>query len=910
MAVSWDEAWRPGLRWAGLVLAGTAAILGTGMLLCWGVGRPDWMLCFSHDFPAAPKGALTLGLLGGALVCRFCTSGPATRSVPGLSLACLSGLVVAWGYLEVALGRPGWVEARLGLEAGGMAEAVLPPLVRFGFAGLASLLVGSVTGWPRSVWATAASATAAILASVQFVMLTGWLYAVPGLDRDILRPPSFLGMAAGLCLSLGVVMAGGPERIPLRWFWWPTHRAHLLRAFVPWTVGVVLACVGLLQWLGFHGTVTEPVQQFLLLVLPPVLVLGAGLWVADRAGARVDALESSLRRAALTLEERVRQRTAEEASWRESAEQFQTLANQIPALVCIRTGQGCVYANEGTVSMFGVTREELRQRGWWRFVEPEWRGGVERLWAEAATSATPVGPQELLIRTAAGQERWLQVTARAVRFGGAPAVLICGLDVTDLRQTARRLMASEELFRQVVEHLQEVFWLRDGTQQRWLYVSRAFETVWGLPRARLYENPALWWDRVHPEDALRVRAAWEAAAGQDSFEQVYRVLRSDGGIRWVYERAFRVRQTEGAEEAWAGVVEDITAWKESEQSLRASEERFRTLFECAPLGVALLDAQGHFLRVNRAYCEMLGYSEVEMLQLSTRRITHPEDVAAGRALYEQLRSGQRDHYAREKRLLRKDGRVVQALSAAGAVRDEQGRLRYIVSTVLDITERKRLQQEVLEAGARERRRIGHELHDGLAQFLAGLALKARSLEDRLRQEAPASASEAAELVSLLGRAMQEARRLARGLDPVEVEAGGLVPALQRLAAETTEWHGVLCECTCPEPVEKLDGETGFHLFRIAQEAVANAVRHGKPRRVGISLQREGPELCLRIVDDGRGFGPEEAANAEGLGLRTMRYRAATLRARLKIHSQAGQGTTVECRLPWPAGRDPREAQEA
>lgn len=928
MAVPSDETWRPGLRWTGVGLAGTAAILSAGMLGSWGVGRPDWMLCFPHDFPVAPKGALSLALLGTALACRFCASSPSIRSVPGLSLACVSGLAVAWGYLEVALGRSGWLEAWLGLEAGGMEQAVAPPLVRFGFAGLASLMVGAVTGWPRSVWAAAASATAAVLALVQFVLLTGWLYAVPGLDRDLLRPPSFLGMAAGLCISLGVVAAAGPQRIPLRWFWRPTHGAHLCRAFVPGTVALVLGCVGLLQWLGFHGAVPGPVQHFLLLVLPPVLVLAAGVWLADRAGARVDALETSLRQAASTLEERVRQRTAElaetnralaqevarrqqaEASWRESAEQFQTLANQLPALVCIRAGHGCVYVNEGAVSMFGVRREELTRRGWWEFVAPEWRGNLERLWAEAATSALPVGPQELLVRTASGQERWLQVTARAVRFGGAPAILTCGLDVTVLRQTARRLVASEGLFRQVMEHLREVFWLRDGTAQRWLYVSRAFETIWGLPRERLYENPSLWWDRVHPDDIVRVRAAWEAAADRDSVEQVYRVLRSDGGTRWVYERAFRVRQTDRAEEAWAGVVEDITAWKESEQSLRTSEERFRTLFECAPLGVALLDAQGNFLRVNRAYCEMLGYSEVELLQLSTRRITHPEDVPAGRALYEQLRSGQKDHYAREKRLLRRDGRVVHAWSAAGAVRDEQGRLRYIVSTMLDITERRRLQQEVLEAGARERRRIGHELHDGLAQFLAGLALKARSLEDRLRQEAPASAAEAAELVGLLGRAMQEARRLARGLDPVEVEAGGLAPALQRLAAETTDWHGVPCECTCCDPAEELEGETGFHLYRIAQEAVANAVRHGKPRRIKISLQREGPELCLRVEDDGGGFDPDEVARAEGLGLHTMRYRAATVRGRLEVRSQAGQGTTVECRVPWPGGQNSGEIREA
>ena len=101
----------------------------------------------------------------------------------------------------------------------------------------------------------------------------------------------------------------------------------------------------------------------------------------------------------------------------------------------------------------------------------------------------------------------------------------------------------------------------------------------------------------------------------------------------------------------AGIAEDITAWKATEESLRSSEERFRSLFEAAPIGIALLSAERHYLRINRVYCEMLGYSEVELLRLGINRVTHPEDAARGQELYRQLVAGDRDQYAREKRLL-------------------------------------------------------------------------------------------------------------------------------------------------------------------------------------------------------------------------------------------------------------------
>jgi len=232
------------------------------------------------------------------------------------------------------------------------------------------------------------------------------------------------------------------------------------------------------------------------------------------------------------------------------------------------------------------------------------------------------------------------------------------------------------------------------------------------------------------------------------------------------------------------------------------------------------------------------------------------------------------------------------------VRDGEGRLRYLVSMVMNITERKRLQSEVLEISARERRRLGHNLHDGLGQHLSGTAFKAKCLEEALQEAAPAHVPAARELVELINRAIRQSRALARGLDPVEVEVDGLVSALQRLASESEKLFAVECRFHCNRPAVSLDAARALHLFYIVQEAINNAARHGAPRRIDIELAADNGRLRLAIRDDGKGL-PAEPPRPAGLGLRIMRYRAEAIGARLRVRSRPARGVEVECQLAAP-----------
>jgi signal transduction histidine kinase len=214
----------------------------------------------------------------------------------------------------------------------------------------------------------------------------------------------------------------------------------------------------------------------------------------------------------------------------------------------------------------------------------------------------------------------------------------------------------------------------------------------------------------------------------------------------------------------------------------------------------------------------------------------------------------------------------------------------------EMLERRRLEKELLEAGEREQRRIGHDLHDSLCQHLTGTALAGqvlgKKLEDRLLPEAAA----ANHLVELVEEGIKLTRTIARGLHPVEMQAENLTDNFQELAANASERFNVSCKFEYPQPVLLQDASTVTHLYRIAQEAITNAVRHGKARHVNICLDSADDETVLTVTDDGTGL-PENAGNHQGMGLRIMAYRASMIGATFNIERLSMRGTRVTCTLP-------------
>jgi signal transduction histidine kinase len=222
----------------------------------------------------------------------------------------------------------------------------------------------------------------------------------------------------------------------------------------------------------------------------------------------------------------------------------------------------------------------------------------------------------------------------------------------------------------------------------------------------------------------------------------------------------------------------------------------------------------------------------------------------------------------------------------------------------EIAERERLERELLEAGERERRCLGFDLHDGLCQHLTGTALAVQVLKEKLTRAGSPEAGEAAKAVDLIEDGIALSRKIAKGLQPVEMHAGGLMQALQEFAAATTELFKVNCRFECDGPILFSDVSAADHLYHIAREATGNAFKHGRARNVVISLDARDDGSVLTITDDGFGI-PDPPPKKGGMGLTIMAQRAKLIGATFEIKPALPKGTIVTCCLPDPAsGTEP------
>jgi signal transduction histidine kinase len=248
---------------------------------------------------------------------------------------------------------------------------------------------------------------------------------------------------------------------------------------------------------------------------------------------------------------------------------------------------------------------------------------------------------------------------------------------------------------------------------------------------------------------------------------------------------------------------------------------------------------------------------------------------------------------REVVALRKDGTIFPMDLSVSEV--QLGNQRLFTGIIHDLTERTTLEKQILEISDAEKRRIGQDLHDGLGQSLTGIGFKTKALETKLAAKGLPEAEGARQLAELVTEAITQSRAIARGLQPVSVERGGLMAALSELTSNLCDLFKINCVFDCPQRVPISNSGTAMHLYRIAQEAANNAIKHAHASQITIALGCAGGRTKLSIRDDGRGFAAG-TSTASGTGLHIMRYRAAMIGGRLEVASQPGAGTIVSCTL--------------
>ncbi len=338
--------------------------------------------------------------------------------------------------------------------------------------------------------------------------------------------------------------------------------------------------------------------------------------------------------------------------------------------------------------------------------------------------------------------------------------------LTQFQEHSEDLHGSELGFRQLAESIGAVFWMTDSGRSRVIYVSPAYERIWGRTCAALYASASDWADAIHGEDQARVLDAISTRQLEGKYDEEYRIVRPDGSVRWIRDRAFPVRNEAGEIYRVAGIAEDVT-------------------------------------------------------------------------------------------------------------------------------ERKRLERDIIEMGDRDLSRLGQDLHDGICQQLVSIAFASDLLRRDLMAKLPSEAVRVARITALLDNAITQARNLSHTLCPVNLTGNGLGIALRELASSTTRGFRVVCEADCQDGVTINDHAMATHLYRIALEAVQFALKRSNAGKILISFRRNSDNITLTISDDG----PEASGQPDrdfGVELNIMKYRATMAGGTLEVRANPFGGNTVTC----------------
>ena len=347
--------------------------------------------------------------------------------------------------------------------------------------------------------------------------------------------------------------------------------------------------------------------------------------------------------------------------------------------------------------------------------------------------------------------------------------------------------------------------------------------------------------------------------------------------------------------------------KWSEQEISQREERFRAVFENAGIGTLLVTHdERRIVRIcNRASQAIFGYDGKRIQDLDISDLIHPDDFPFLQQNIERIERGRDQSFVMDARGMRKDGRETWLRLNGSNVAEENA----FVLMCEDITDQRekqeqirRMEKELADLPMREQQRLGRELHDGLGQEMTAISMLAESLHSGLKRRRSSLSEKAADLTKYLRSARESIRRISHGLFPQELESGGLVGALDDMVENAASVCSMDLEFDCNEPPPPLEKPVELHLFRIAQEAVHNAMRHSGAKKISVYLKREdGNRLILEIRDNGKGFGIEEktkgGSNGSSHGLRTMDSRARIIGASLKVDTNHGEGILIRCVLP-------------
>jgi PAS domain S-box-containing protein len=501
----------------------------------------------------------------------------------------------------------------------------------------------------------------------------------------------------------------------------------------------------------------------------------------------------------------------------------------------------------------------------------------------------------------------------------------------------RSLAASELKFRTLAENSPDAIVRLDGNA-RFLHANSAATALLGIPAETLVGRTCA---ELHLPASLA--ALWSSLAGDtlasDGPVERDAIMPGPEGQRHFQIRALTEHRGNSEPPSLVATIRDVTARQLQERQLQEASQRLVYHANNSPLAVLEFDAAGHCLSWNHKAAEFFGTLERENgpAIVNCLPLIYPEDRERFEEVHDLLRSGGQASGFVTARFMHTNGSVAHGEWYLSSLLDDEGVCRSILCFLNDVSDRVRAQQSLMHANEeqervilhrtsmlrrinedlhreiatrmelerdlvriseREHRRLGHDLHDGICQELAGIRFSveaiSRKLEKTARLRAPLDS-----IAEAVRRAIHHTRLLSRGLAPLQLECGDIASSLTELAETSATLFHIRCRFHCKGRPPELDLDTATNLYRIAQEAIQNAIKHGRAKSIEVDLDFSGHEARLTVTDDGRGL-PEKsrpASPGDGMGLKIMRHRAELIRGTVTVHSADPRGVRVQCVFP-------------
>ncbi|MEZ5384460.1 MAG: PAS domain S-box protein [Prosthecobacter sp.] len=341
--------------------------------------------------------------------------------------------------------------------------------------------------------------------------------------------------------------------------------------------------------------------------------------------------------------------------------------------------------------------------------------------------------------------------------------------------------------------------------------------------------------------------------------------------------------------------------RERTEELNDTLEALQATIESSPDTMIVMDAGGIILNANSAAERLFGISTDQLLGQHLKTFLPANDVDDFTEFFEESKQASPDIRStkpRQSRLRHASGKHIPIEAAIGV----SPRLDHYTAFIRDISNRRRLENDLLHVALEERHRIARDLHDSLCQEISAVHFGLAGLAQTLECTQASEATHARKLAVMLEETLDHARKIAHGLSPVMAEGDDVVRALMRLARNTEELCGLKCRVEARSDLQNVDRDVGSQIYYITQEALSNTLRHAKARQITISISTNEDEVVLRVTDDGSGFQP--SAESDGRGLRFMRYRAAAVNGTLRLRNRPEGGTELLCCIPLSGGATP------